>query len=863
MKTYLLYFVLLCTHPCFSQLDSLLQLRYEALLSKDLCGYYSLQSDIEDVYKAERNLDSIEYAATKYDLIPETVEDSFCLRKGLMLHGYMLKKYLGDLTGAVAFYERAHAMLRDKNELDELAWFTENWLANLYAQLNDYDRAIYFSKKVEKALKKSGDLGKLGRLYSNMGDLYKWKESPEEAKAYYESGLVIGEKTKNNNAITGNLMSIASLSLEKDEIDEFLIANQRLAPLIEQVKHEGNDIRRLAEYKLLYAAYLGKIGRTENQIESLTEVVDLYKLRFQGSRVREIAKVYVELVHASLQANQTLQAEIYFRQGLRWILPDLKSGEMPSPENLIAENTIVDLMLAKSELLKRTYSQIRELSYLDSANVVLKLASEANAILQDNLLLAESKYISVALNKEVLSTRMDILYELYSNTSDESCLKEIEDLFLESKVVLLNEKRILQARIKEQDLVFRDSLKYLQRILLDAYALDNGHNEDSLDQVIFRTEGLISSMKGELYAELPKYTLLQSPSLEFFWGTDFVYCMDNFSKNRVCKVGLTDSLQMIVDKLRQSVNTKDFYTTREFSERLGKYLFSSIKEIPKNLVIIPDGALLLIPWDILVYDSKELIHIQEYTIKYSRRIAERSKAISYDDFVAVCPVYKDLKRMATTRKAKGPLKFSKSEVDSISKINFESFYVTEKLDLQLLENSTGDVFHFSGHASGLGEHTCLYGVDASGNPAVIDGRQISNSDIGFDLVVLSACETGVGHYLKGEGVKSLAYDFLYAGASEVVYSLWEVNDKTTAKLMQLFYKNLKETHNPNLSLQEAKRTFISAGTPEEKDPYYWAGFICVSENQLVANNDRSSYFILIGGLILLISSILFYKVYSP
>ena len=95
------------------------------------------------------------------------------------------------------------------------------------------------------------------------------------------------------------------------------------------------------------------------------------------------------------------------------------------------------------------------------------------------------------------------------------------------------------------------------------------------------------------------------------------------------------------------------------------------------------------------------------------------------------------------------------------------------------------------------------------------------------LVVLSACETAVGSGLladvpAGDDWVGLVRAFLFAGASNVVASLWRVEDRATAVLMGRFYRELKAGHAPAAALSRAQRAMLS--DPDYKEPFYWAGF---------------------------------------
>jgi CHAT domain-containing protein len=117
-------------------------------------------------------------------------------------------------------------------------------------------------------------------------------------------------------------------------------------------------------------------------------------------------------------------------------------------------------------------------------------------------------------------------------------------------------------------------------------------------------------------------------------------------------------------------------------------------------------------------------------------------------------------------------------------------------------------------------------VDAQGERQ--DGflrlHDIYNLELNADLVVLSACETGRGREVQGEGLIGLTRGFLYAGAAQVLVSLWKVNDEATAELMRLLYKGMlagglapaAALRQAQLAMQKQRRWH---------SPYYWAGFV--------------------------------------
>ena len=121
------------------------------------------------------------------------------------------------------------------------------------------------------------------------------------------------------------------------------------------------------------------------------------------------------------------------------------------------------------------------------------------------------------------------------------------------------------------------------------------------------------------------------------------------------------------------------------------------------------------------------------------------------------------------------------------------------------------------------------------------------------LVVLSACETGIGKLYKSEGAMSIARGFQFAGAQNLLFSLWKVNDYTTSVFMDLFYKNIKENQSYLEANSNAKRDFLnnSSISNAKKSPYYWSAFVYYGALQ--SENPISIYMYYTIGFLILIS----------
>jgi CHAT domain-containing protein len=145
------------------------------------------------------------------------------------------------------------------------------------------------------------------------------------------------------------------------------------------------------------------------------------------------------------------------------------------------------------------------------------------------------------------------------------------------------------------------------------------------------------------------------------------------------------------------------------------------------------------------------------------------------------------------------------------------------------------IVHFATHGLLNSQHPELSGVvlslvDEEGRPQ--DGflrlNDIYNLNFAADLVVLSACKTGLGKEIRGEGLVGLTRGFFYAGAPRVVASLWKVDDRATAELMKLFYRRmLRDGLSPAAALRSAQIDMWKQ--PRWAAPYYWAGFTLQGE----------------------------------
>lgn len=313
------------------------------------------------------------------------------------------------------------------------------------------------------------------------------------------------------------------------------------------------------------------------------------------------------------------------------------------------------------------------------------------------------------------------------------------------------------------------------------------------------------------------------------------------------------------------------------------YLYSELikpvenKIAEKNLIIVPDGKLSYIPFDALVEslpDTSKMIEfnkldylIKKYQINYAissnllfrdreNTVLKKVKALAF------APSYNgETLQLAGLNLKLLPLPGVKREVDNISEIvNTKSFFDTEANELNFRNNIADfDILHLAMHAfinDSLPAFSSLVFTpkqnNADSTPDLINTADIYNLKLKAKLTVLSACNTGTGKLLKGEGIMSLARGFLFAGCPSIIMSLWEVEDASGTQIMTSFYKNLKKGKSKDEALRDAKLEYLQSVNSRRAHPHYWLGFVNIGDSAPLFISYDFYFFIL---LILALSGI--------
>jgi tetratricopeptide (TPR) repeat protein len=190
-------------------------------------------------------------------------------------------------------------------------------------------------------------------------------------------------------------------------------------------------------------------------------------------------------------------------------------------------------------------------------------------------------------------------------------------------------------------------------------------------------------------------------------------------------------------------------------------------------------------------------------------------------------------RLPFTRQEADQILAVAPKTDSFRAVDFKASRATA----MSAELSRYRYLHFATHGYLDSEHPnfsalVLSLVDEQGRPqdGFLRANEIFNLNLPAELVVLSACQTGLGKEVKGEGLVGLTRGFMYAGAKRVIVSLWNVNDKATSELMtQLYQPMLKGGETPAAALRRAQLAMWKQ--KQWQAPYYWAAFVLQGEWQ--------------------------------
>lgn len=655
--------------------------------------------------------------------------------------------------------------------------------------LEMYDRALAILKNIEFPNLKA-DINK------SMGNVFYHKKNFKKAREFYSKALGIYKSCVDQLGQGNVLRSLGEIYLESKDFAQAQKMFESSLTLYLKI----NDIHGQAFTLHGKALALDPLGKQQEA------------LHFHIAALEKVEKVRSQGAHSMLKLGTMDKFQKEYRETVEFLLKDHK----------------YDLAFKYAESMK--------------ARVFLDQMTENIIPLKKGISLEQKTQHDNLVGK--LSALQRQIYELPAN-SESKRLEELKHKYNAVETELLD----LEIRIRAQNPLYA-SVKYPKPIDLK-----------ELQTKVLRTgEVLIEYLftKDAVYAFLISPIAFQTIKLDF----------------RPIKT------EAELDRYLKATRANNTREMNRYGKKLYKKLFHPLKQWMdgKKVIIIPDGKLSLIPFESLIAGKhketgRHRYLVDDYRIKYIqsastlallRRAKKPNKrAGTFGGFGD--PVYDfesfkagTLERSSLSSQTEGietirdllverysrqggilhRLKGSGEEVNQIAKL-----FQTQGKEAQVYLRGKAtedaakhpdmkqfDYIHFACHGLLSDDFQSLVlsqDMDAKEDGYLTLG-EIMNCDYNAQLIVLSACRSGVGKLEKGEGMVGLTRAMMYAGTPAVVASLWNVSDKGAKELMIRFYKKLLDDKLPKAeALRQAKLELIA--TPSLSSPYFWSSFVMYGE----------------------------------
>ena len=304
-----------------------------------------------------------------------------------------------------------------------------------------------------------------------------------------------------------------------------------------------------------------------------------------------------------------------------------------------------------------------------------------------------------------------------------------------------------------------------------------------------------------------------------------------------------------------------------------KLLQDIIPASTDRLILIPDGILGYLSFDMLLvdpveqepidYSSQHLQYlIEDYQLSYaysgsllleSLELRKKEAAYVYGGFA---PFNQEARSIALERNCNdgelAQLPNSEISVNTIHQLLGGKKFLGEQASRQTFIDQVANyqLLHLSTHAC-VDDNNPLFNRIYFADQA-LSTYELYRLQLNAALVVLSACETGTGRLVHGEGIMSLARGFMKSGCPSIITSLWNANDFSTSEIMIHFFELLKEGQAKDEALRKAKLHYLNNAPPRLSSPYYWATFIHMGNNSPIAFSSSFPWLWLSVGAALLL-----------
>lgn len=737
--------------------------------------------------------------------------------------------HLGDFARAMQYYQQAIVNLEGSQQA-RLAATYEN-LGICYRYQKKYQESLQYLSKA--LVHKTPNSHQAASTYINIGNVYSDVRQYAQARHYYQESMNLLESTSNADLIRAT-NNIGICYFEEGAFSDALPYFEQALELANVAY--GKDAIPSITYLKNVALTERELGDSESALQKLDRAIGI----LNAENTSDWSKVEAPLELLSvLEAKGELLYENY--------TPDAAIETYEKALNLLYFLRLFFQNNLSKQKLNEYNVNLFEKTLLAYFSIVEKkgIASVANPIFSilekgKSLLLLEALLKSEATQ---LAGIPDSLIE-----QEQQLLKQIGELEQSRYQAQSSETTALNAEIASFKQAHTALISTLEQDYPDYYALKYQPEVVALEsvQTMLLQDG--QSMLEYFVGEQAIFVLLiQKDKVDFFRiPKDFPL------EKWVFNIHDAVSNYFVSGKASAAIYNEVYIT---FAQQLYERLFPDTMRahLSEKLIIIPDGALGYLPFDLLLTktpkDSTRFKHfdylLKQHQISYAYSAALLHKTSTSREKRAK----KQLLAVAPHFKHEGlqlkPLNHNQKEVNALSDI-FRAKVLTDTTATStnfLAHAPDYRILHLATHGladnrAGQFSYIAFSNDSTATENDLLYVHELYNTQLQADMVVLSACETALGEFQQGEGIISLARGFSYAGAKSVITTLWSIDDKNTSKLMQLFYQHLHAGATKDAALRQAKLDLMETGTHELAHPYYWAAFIPIGEMSGVTASGR-------------------------
>ncbi|MEM9539068.1 MAG: tetratricopeptide repeat protein [Cyanobacteria bacterium P01_E01_bin.42] len=733
---------------------------------------------------------------------------------------------LGEKEKALDYYQRALPLFEATGGRGGEAT-TLNNMGRVYDDLGEMQQALNYYQQAFLLFQAVGDPAGKARTLNNIGFIYSSLGEKEKALDYYQRALPFSLKYPAREApILKNIGFIYSSLGEKEKALDYY---QRALSLFQAVGDPAGEARTRNHMGRVYSA----LGEKEKALDYYQHALPL--LQAVGDRegeaqiLRNIA--FLQRSQGNLETALTeIEKSIAILENLRTKAPttELRQTYFASVHNYYQFYLDLLMELHRQNPDRGYDARAFQASESSRARTLTEILTEAQFDLKADLpptLLAEEKRLNQALSTAE-QQRVELLQKSYSNDELAAITNAIEQI--------LQDLQDLEARIRRENPAYAN-LKYPKPLTLQQI------QTQILDADTLLLEYALGEERSYLFAvSKDSFTAYELPSRQ--------------------------EIETATERYITALQAEDRNPLAEGTE-LVKMLLDPVADKLKNqrLAIVADGKLNRLPFGALPWGASgagasiapllanhEIINLSSASSLEAQR-SQWAKRTPAPKAIAVLadPVFSprdprlsgDTPPTTEENPLLGLLQRGCNSFDRLPNTQREAENILklvpddqEFLALGFAANrsqalnanlSQYQILHLATHGciqddplrSGL--VLSLYDEKGKSQDGLLRLQDIYNLDLNAELVVLSACQTGIGEEVNGEGVVGLTRGFMYAGAKRVVVSLWNVNDAATANLMTDYYQQMLGSGlNPISALREAQLKMWREG----ELPYKWAAF---------------------------------------